>query len=178
MLWFPMISAIVFARARRGGATLDSELVVRSLAWLVSAVVAGVVRDVVLAGPTALNLPEIADQFGCRAFEGETEAAYLATAIAAARGRHLLLIEIGAQPSGGMLAELDRMTRQGGPDALALLLAAPVTRLQRLLPGRTPRVGLLAPADRCRALAGRDFAALCAALKPKALLATRADRLA
>ena len=83
-----MTSAIVFVPTATGrSAPHDGELLVRSLVWLVSAVVAGAVRDVTLAGGPGLGLCDIADQSGCGFVEGASEAACLHAALAVGRGR-------------------------------------------------------------------------------------------
>lgn len=170
-----MISAIVFvADAKRPEAERERERLVRSLIWLVSAVVAGVVRDVTLAGPSALGLADIADQSGCDVVEGERESERLRAAFVASRGSRLLVLEAGYQPSEGMIGELDGVARMIAPEASVRLLASPATPWQRLFPDRTPTVGLFAPADRCRALRNADFRQLTMALKPRANFAARA----
>ncbi|WP_158807981.1 hypothetical protein [Beijerinckia sp. L45] len=171
-----MISAIVFVSdAKRREASRERELLVRSLVWLVSAVVAGIVRDVTLAGPLELGLTDIADQSGCNIVEGEVEAERLRAAILASRGTRLLVLESGFQPMDGIIGELDSVARTIPPDASVRLLATPATTWQRLFPDQAATVGLFAPADRCRALREADFRQLVSGVKPKALFVTRAS---
>jgi len=169
-----MISAIVLVPGgARSGPSRDGELLARSLGWLVSAVVAGVVRDVTLAGPEGLGLADIAEQSGCDAVEDDHEAERLTKAVASSKQSRLLILESAFQPGDSMIGELDSLTRTMKLDQTASLLAAPATAWQGLLPGRARTVGLLAPASRCRGLAGRDFRRLKAALRPKIKFVTR-----
>ncbi len=170
-----MTSAIVFvSAARRGDASRDSELLVRSLAWLVSAVVSGVVRDVTLAGGPEIGLGDIADQAGCGFVEEAGEAACLHQALAASRGPRVLVIASGYQPGDTMVAELDGLALSLGPTDAASLLATPATPWQRLSVTAASTVGLFAPVARCRALAPRRFSQLAAELRPQKAFATRA----
>jgi hypothetical protein len=171
-----MISAIVFVSdAKRRDVSRERELLVRSLIWLVSAVVAGIVRDVTLAGRSDLGLIEIADQCGCNIAEGAGEAERIAAAIATSKGSRLLILEAGFQPADGIIGELDSVGRTVAAAASVRLLATPATAWQRLFPDQARTIGLFAPADRCRALGNVSFEHLTAGLKPKALFATRAS---
>jgi hypothetical protein len=171
-----MISAIVFvADAKRRDVSRERELLVRSLVWLVSAVVAGIVRDVTLAGRPDLGLAEIADQCGCNIAEGAGEAERLGTAIASSKGSRLLILEAGFQPTDAIIGELDGVARTLAADASVRLLATPATAWQRLFPDQARTIGLFAPADRCRALRNASFERLTTGLKPKARFATRAS---
>ena len=145
-----MISAIVLAADLRQDDDLGHvrELVVRSLVWLVSAVVSGVVRDVTLATPPGFGLSEVADQSGCNLVQEETEADRLAAAVAAARTDRLLIVRAGYEPDGRLSEELDTFMRRRGVEEVALIRAAPDTAIQRLLPDRAPVVALLVPKAR------------------------------
>ncbi len=170
-----MISAIVyvpFANARP--AARDGELLVRSLVWLVSAVVSGVVRDVTLAGGPMLGLGDIADQSGCGFVEGTSEAACLHRALAVGRGTGVLIVASGYQPGETMVGELDGLARSLGAKETARLLATPVTRWQRLSVKAAPTIGLLAPSAKCRAMPARSFPQLVAKLRPQRSFVTRA----
>jgi len=123
------------------------EIVVRSLGWLVSAVVAGVVRDVTLAVSPAADLARIAEQAGCAIVQASDEADRLAAAVAKARCDRVLVIRVGYRPLGPLIEEIDMFDRAAGRTDAALLLAAPRTLLQRLFPGSAPVVGLLAPRE-------------------------------
>ena len=170
-----MISAIVFVPDAQGqDVARESERLVRSLTWLVSAVVSGVVRDVTLAGREALGLAEVADQAGCGLVAGADEAERLRQAVAASRNPRVLILTSGFLPGDTMIGELDALTRPLAREAAVRLQASTGTLRQRLLPGGLPTVGVFAPTSRCLALPARRFPQLVAALKPKVLFATRA----
>ena len=141
-----MISAIVLAtgdppeRAR--------ELAVRSLAWLVSAVVAGVVRDVAAACPASWPVADVMEHAGCALVTAAGEAECLAAAAALAKCERVLVLRFGFQPEGPLVAEIDAAQPRLAPDEAALLLEAPASALQRLFPDRAPVVGLLLPRER------------------------------
>lgn len=146
-----MISAIVLANgappARAG------ELVVRSLGWLVSAVVAGVVRDVTAACPRDWPVEEVTEHAGCALVKAEGEAERLAAAAAIAKCELVLVLRLGYQPEGPLVAEIDAAQPRLAPDASALLLEAPATMWQRLFPDRAPVAGLLLSRERVAAQA-------------------------
>ena len=148
---------------------------VRSLVWLVSAVVAGIVCDVTLAGPEGLGLTDIAEQSGCAVVEDNSEAGRLTKAVASSKQPRLLILEFAFQPAESMIGELDSFVRGMGLDESAHLLAAPATAWQRLFPSRSRTVGLFAATSRCRGLAGRDFIRLKAGLEPRLRFVTRAN---
>ncbi len=152
----------------------ESELLVRSLVWLVSAVVSGVVRDVTLAGRAGLDLAEVAEQSGCRVVEAASERERLGRALALSKGPRVLLIHSAYRPAETMVGELDSLTHSLPPDAALRLLAAPATAWQRLRPDAAPLVGLFAPLQACRLQPSPSFSQLVADLRPKRLFATRA----
>ena len=145
-----MISVIVLVPDvhRSDDADRFREIVARSLVWLVSAVVAGIVRDVTLAGPATLGLDEIADEAGCKLVEADDEAERIGAAVAGSRDARLLVMRAGYQPDATLTADLDAFLRRAAPDAAALVLAAPETLLERILPGRALVVGVLVPVRR------------------------------
>ena len=170
-----MISAIVFLPDVPGQDVLrENERLVRSLSWLVSAVVSGIVGDVTLTGREEPGLADIADQAGCGLVTGQSEAERLRQAVASSRGSRVLILASGYQPGDTMIGELDGITRTLPPEAAVRLVVSTGTVWQHLFPSRLPTVGLFAPADRCRALPARPFRQLTADLRPQALFATRA----
>lgn len=174
-----MISAIVLVSDRQSTDDTEHahEIVVRSLVWLVSAVVAGVVRDVTLAIPPGFGLSEVADQSGCALVEAEDEGARLAAALDAVRGPRLLVLRAGFHIDAKIVEEIDGFVRRRPEEAAALILAAPQTAPQRLMPGRAPVVGLLAPKAACLAASPRGFSRLARSLRGAARLKTRAERI-
>ena len=115
----------------------------RSLAWLVSAVVAGVVRDVTAACPRDWQVEDVMEHAGCALVSAEHEAERLAATAALVKCERVLVLRLGFQPEGPLVAEIDAAQLRLGPDAPALLFEAPATALQRLFPDRAPVVGLL-----------------------------------
>lgn len=173
--WSDMISAIVLAPdVLVGEDTVRlAEIVVRSLAWLVSAVVAGVVRDVTLAAPAGLGLGEIADQAGCALVQGDTEGERLSAAVAAAKGPLLLIVLSGFVPQGGLIEEIEDLARHS-EEARAVVCVTPASLTGRLFPDRTRRVGLIARREVCRVPSARGFGALVRAAAPTRVLRSRA----
>ena len=171
-----LISVVVLVPARHRSDDPDRfrEIVARSLVWLVSAVVAGVVRDVTLAGPADVGLNEIADEAGCGLVEADDEAERIGAAVPGSRDARLLVMRAGYQPDTTLTAEMDAFIRWAAPDAAALVLAAPETLLERIFPGRAPVVGILVPVRRLGA--GR-FGRLVRRLKGAVRLRARAVRM-
>ena len=174
-----MISAIVLASEHHSGDDVEHahEVAVRSLVWLVSAVVAGVVRDVVLAVPPGLGLSDVADQSGCELVKAEDEAGRLASAITAARGPRLLVLRAGYQPDGRLAEEIDAFVRRMPDDASALVLAAPETLGQRLFPALAPAIGVLVARAACLEARPTSFSHLVRGLRRPSKLRTRAVRI-
>ncbi len=172
-----MISAIVLVpdHRRRTDVGYVREVVVRSLVWLVSAVVSGVVRDVVLAGPAGIGLGDIARQAGCKVVEALTEAERLGRAASDSRDARLLILKVGFQPEANLVEEIDAFVRRAGPEAAALILATPETMLGRISPARASVIGILIPRDRMRA---GEFRALVRATKGATRLRARATLIA
>ena len=146
----PLISVIVLVPDIHRSDDVDRfrEIIARSLVWLVSAVVAGVVREVTLAGPSGIGLGAIADGVGCRVVEADGEAERVGAAVAGSRDARLLVMRVGYQPDSNLTADLDAFVSRTGPNAVALILAAPETMLERIVPGRARVVGVLFPAQR------------------------------
>jgi len=174
-----MISAIVLASERQSGDDVEHahEIVVRSLVWLVSAVVAGVVRDVILAVPAGFGLSEVADQSGCALVEADDEAGRLQAAFAAARGPRLLVLKAGYQLDAGIAEEIDSFVRRQPAEAAALILATPETLTQRLFPGQAPPIGVLAAKTFCLEARPRSVEQLARAAQPATRLRHRAFKI-
>ena len=172
-----MMSAVVLAPDLTAQTDLGHarEITVRSLVWLVSAVVSGVVRDVVLAVPMGLALSEVADQAGCVLVEAENEAHRLSRAITESRDSRVLVVRAGFQPEQGLIDEIDAFLRRAPGAAVALVLAAPETMLQRLYPDRAPIVGVIAPRE--AAAAASSFTEYARASKRGQRLRGRAARI-
>ena len=171
-----MMSALVLAPNARAGGDLERtrEVVVRSLAWLVSAVVAGVIGDVVLAAPSLLDLGEAADLVGCRLVEANDEGDRLRQGAEACRKVRLLVMRAGFTADIGMVDELERFLR-GFPDG-AIIRATPESLLQTLMPRLAPVVGIVL--SREKASRARAFDDLVRSTKGAPHLRSRAIRLA
>ena len=171
-----MMSALVLAPDAGMVADLERtrEVVIRSLAWLVSAVVAGVIGDVVLAAPPLLDLGEAADLAGSRFIEATDEGDRLRRGAAACRKAHLLVMRGGFTAEIGMVGELERLLRER--PAGAIIRSTPEPRLQTLMPSLTPVVGIVA--SREDASLARSFDDLVRSMKGAPRLRSRASRLA
>ncbi len=168
-----MISVVLLAGDVPGPAEEVRVAVARSFGWLVSAVVAGVVGDVVAAAAPRLDLSDLADQVGCDLVQAATEADRFRDGVARARRAHILVVLAGYQPRGPLIDELDARHRSSVPVALVM---SPRTLYQRLRPSRAPIVGVLATRDLCRREA--SFAGLARACKRRDRFASDADALA
>ena len=133
-----MISVIVLAPDSWQNTPDAREIVARSLSWLVSAVVAGIVRDVSLAASPALNLGDIAVHVGCDFVEDDDEATRLHACAVKARCAQVLVVKAGFQPTGPLADELEAHGRLSS-DAPALLLATPTGFAQNLIPNLADR---------------------------------------
>lgn len=143
-----MISAIVLATGDPETSTMARETAVRSLAWLVSAVVAGVVRDVVAACPPSWPVADVMEHVGCELVVAGDEPERLAAAAALVKSERVLVLRLGFQPEGPLVAEIDAAERRLDPSAAALLLAAPSRLFERLFPDRAPIVGIMVSRSR------------------------------
>lgn len=167
-----MISAIVLVPdAKAGDVARQREIAVRSLGWLVSAVVSGVVRDVNLAAPAALDLGEVADKVGCGLLADDSEGRRLAEAGRASRCDRVLVMQSGFQPLGNLVEEID-LTQCRGAAAGALVLKVPTAFRERLLPD-SAAVGVLTTRGGVIGIGSRGFRALSRATKGFVRLHTR-----
>ncbi len=133
----------------------------RSLGALVPAAVAGVIRDVTIAGPPGLDLGLVADHAGCGFVEAAGERDWLAKALALAKGPDCLVLRAGFVPGAGFIEEL----RDQPAEARGLLRAAPVAWPERLLPVLAPVAAAIAPLDLWRAQGAHDFPRMVRGLK-------------
>jgi hypothetical protein len=140
-----MLSAVVFTPDAWISEDLakQREIVVRSLVWLVSAVVAGIVRDVTLAVPAGLGLSEVADQSGCGLVQRDAQADRLSEAARLAREERQIVLMAGFQPDHALIEEIEFLLRDEPERPIGLIRAAPTGSLERLglRPGRV--IGVL-----------------------------------
>jgi hypothetical protein len=176
-----MLSIIILCRPDPGNgcAAVAAEGIVRTLSSLVNALVRGLVRDVVLAGPEGTDLALIADHAGCVSVEAASEAECLRRALGLVRGEDVLVLLPGHVPEAGFIEEIEDLLARGPMADGRRIYAAPITYWQRLVPALTPVVGIIAPVSTCRAAdesAMSSFAALVRATRGKRALRARAHR--
>jgi len=165
-----MLSAVVFMPEDRFRKTASDPLVAlsRSLGALVTVAVEGLIRDVIIAGPSGYELGTIADHAGCAFIEGALEADWLQRALSLAHGPACLVLHAGYIPGPGFAEEvrmiLDWVKMQPG-----FWRAEPDHWIARLFPGLSPIAALAAPLDQLRASPRRDFGGLIHALRGKTL---------
>lgn len=137
-----MISVIALVVGGGGPPDRVRELVVRSLSWLVPAVVSGAVRDVVAACPEAWPVADIMDHAGCAFARADAEAERTAAALVLAKCQRLLVVRMGYRPQGPLVEEI--ASRDWDTlDWPAQLLMVPAGLFERLFPDRAPRAGVL-----------------------------------
>lgn len=119
------------------------EAVVRTLAALVGAAVADVVRDACVVGPQGERLDKIADHAGCRLVEHDDPRAALAAALGGARSERVLILDAGYAPAFGFNDEMADWLARAEPRAGALRSEAG-SLPQRLFPTLAPVAGLVA----------------------------------
>ena len=170
-----MLSAIVLACDASQPHPAEPEAVVASLAALVPAVIAGLVREAslaVTAGDAAMR--EIADHAGCRLVEAVAAADVLPAALAAARGPRVLVLRAGCVPEQGFAEELADFLRSDPADC-ALLRQMPARGLARILPSLAPVAGLVGAQSAMLEAGRRSLADLARTLHPSRVFRCRAS---
>jgi hypothetical protein len=160
-----MLSAVVFLSGdeiaeMRGDPAMA---LTRSLGGLVTAAVAGVIRDVTIAGPLGLDLATIADHAGCGLVEAPREADRLDLAFALAKGPDVLVLRAAYVPGTGFIEALRDFENRDGQ--CGFIRALPETWLQRLCPGLAPVAAAIAPLALWRAQPRQDFRRMVRGLK-------------
>jgi hypothetical protein len=176
-----MLTAIVLInpQEKQGLARRAPEEAARTLAFLVSAAVQGVVRDAVLIGEDSTALRYVADYAGCTLVsEGDPRKA-LAEALAAARSEHVFLLKAGYAAEAPLIDEIRDFLEFGrGRDGVSgRVRETPGGLVQRILPGTSPLVGVVAPRDKCRSAHARDLADMARRLCPSVTFKAGARRL-
>ena len=176
-----MLTAIVLANSqeKQGLARRAPEEAARTLAFLVSAAVQGLVRDAVLIGEDSAALRYVADYAGCTLVSEADPTKALAEALAAARSEHLFLLKAGYAAETPLMDEIRDFLEFGrGRDGVCgLVREVPGSFVQRVLPGTSPLVGLVAPREKSRAAKAHDLADIARRLRPAVLLKAGARRL-
>ena len=102
-----MLSAIVLAPSGSDPAAgRAQEATVRSLAALVGAAIADIVRDACIVGPPDARLVSVADHAGCALVEDADPARGLAAALKGARSDHVFVLAAGYAPMSGFNDEM------------------------------------------------------------------------
>ncbi|MCB1542662.1 MAG: transposase [Rhodoblastus sp.] len=170
-----MLSAIVLAPSDADlAAGRAQEAIVRSLAALVGAAVADVVRDACIAGAPHARLSAIADHAGCALVEEADSRARIEEALHAARGDRVFLLTAGYAPMSGFIDEMSDWALSAAPPAMALR-AEPDSLARRIFPALAPCAGVIALKRDIQAVVGDSPAALARKLGARTLL-TRARR--
>lgn len=170
-----MLSVIVLAPSGSDPAAgRVQEAVVRSLAALVGAAVADVVRDACILGGPADRLSSVADHAGCALVEDADPAAGLQKALRAVRGDRVFVLAAGYAPMSGFNDEMSDWSLSAMPPAVALR-AEPGSLAQRLFPSLARCVGVIGLKQDMLAVSADSPAALARKLGARALL-TRARR--
>jgi hypothetical protein len=176
-----MLTAIVLAnpQEKQELARRAPEEAARTLAFLVSAAVQGVVRDAVLIGEDSAALRYVADYAGCTLVSEPEPAKAIAEALAAARSEHVFLLKAGHAAEPPLIDEIrDFLEFSRGRDGIAgLVRAMPGSFVERILPRTSPLVGMVASRDTCRAAHARDLDDMARRLRPSVLLKAGARRL-
>lgn len=172
-----MLSVILLCNASGASNPIRPESIVRTLAPLVGAAVKGVVRDVVLAGPGETQLQVIAEHAGCSLVAEDIGGERLNRAVAAAKGRALMILGSGHVPEPGFFEEIEDLLGDGLPDQRKFLLrTAPETFFERMFP--PPPGGLIISRFLCERVGAKSLAELIAATKPPQSLQRRLRRIA
>ena len=170
-----MLSAIVLAPSDADPAAgRAQEAIVRSLAALVGAAVADVVRDACIAGPPGARLAAIADHAGCGLVEETDVLARLEKAVRAARGDRVFVLSAGYAPMSGFIDEMSDWSLSATPPAMALR-AEPDSLARRIFPALAPSVGIVAIRQDLLAAQAEAPATLVRKLRARTLV-TRARR--
>ena len=176
-----MLTAIVLANSqgKQGLARRVPEAAARTLAFLVSAAVRGLVRDAVLIGEDSAALSYVADYAGCTLVSEAEPAKALEAALAAARGEHVFLLMAGYAAEPPLIDEIRDFVElgHGREGVCGLVREAPMGLVQRIVPATSPLAGLVAPRDKSRAAKARDLGDMARRLRPKTTFAAVARRL-
>lgn len=145
-----MLSAVILAfdppmsAAPERAGEAGREAIVRTLASLIDACVAGLVADAVLVGPPDSGLGAIADEAGCGLIEAVDARSGLARALAGVRRPDVFVFTAGYALERGFVDEVRDFFAFGGRDRAHVLRRAPHSLLTRLAPWLAQPVGLIA----------------------------------
>ncbi len=165
-----MVSAVVFLNQKGDGNGPQNRQIAmsRSLGALVPAAVAGLISDVIIAGPHGLELDIIADHAGCAYVEAACEADWLRRALALAKAPNCLVLRAGYVPGFGFIEELESLAGRDLAYA-GLFRAEPRHWFERLFPSLAPIAGAIASQQNWQARRAQDFNLLSRSLKGRTL---------
>jgi hypothetical protein len=176
-----MLTAIVLAnpQEKQGLARRAAEEAARTLAFLVSAAVQGLVRDAVLIGEDSAALRYVADYAGCTLISEARPAEALAAALASARAEHVFLLKAGYAAEPPLIDEIRDFLEFGrGRDGVCgLVRETPGGFVQTVLPVLLPLAGVVARRDKSGATRARDLEHMARRLRPAATFKAGARRL-
>jgi hypothetical protein len=176
-----MLTAIVLANSqgKQGLAPQPPEQAARTLAFLVSAAVQGVVRDAVLIGEGSAALRYVADYAGCTLVTEPDPAKALGEALAAARSEQVFLLKAGYAAEPRLIDEIRDFLEFGpGREGVCGLVREMAGGfVQRVLPSTSPLAGVVATRDKSRAAKARDVSDMVRRLRPAITFKTGARRL-
>jgi hypothetical protein len=176
-----MLTAIVLTnpQEKQELARRAPEEAARTLAFLVSAAVQGLVRDAVLIGEESAALRYVADYAGCTLITESEPAKGLAAALAAGRSEHVFLLKAGYAAEPPLIDEIRDFLEfgRGREGVCGIVRAAPGGVVQRILASTAPLVGVVAPRGKGRAANARNIEDLARRLRPAVLLKSGARRL-
>ena len=176
-----MLTAIVLAnpQEKQELARRAPEEAARTLAFLVSAAVQGLVRDAVLIGEDSAALRYVADYAGCTLISEPDPAGALEAALAAARSEQVFLLRAGYAAEPPLIDEIRDFFEFGrGRDGVSgLVREMPGGIVRRILPGTSPLAGLVASRDRSRAANARGLTDMARRLRPAVTFKAGARRL-
>jgi hypothetical protein len=150
-----MFSAVVFMRDHHSE-PFSLVALSRSLGSLVGASIEGLIRDVIIAGPSGLELATIAEHAGCGFVEGEREAEWLAEALSLSKAPACVIMRAGYIPGPGFVEELRDIYDRPGL-LPGFWRAEPEHWASRLFSGLAPVAGLVASRDQLGAALAYDF---------------------
>ena len=176
-----MLTAIVLANSQEKQAFARGapEEAARTLAFLVSAAVQGLVRDAVLIGADTPAVRYVADYAGCTLIGESEPAKALAGSLEAARSEHIFLLKAGYAAETPLIDEIRDFLEfgRGREGVCGLVRETPGSFVQRLLPGMSSLAGLVALRDKGRAANARDLPDMARRLRPAVTFKARARRL-
>jgi hypothetical protein len=169
-----MLTAIVLGESDQNQklAQRAPEQAARTLAFLVSAAVQGLIRDAVLIGEDTPALRYVADYAGCSLISESDRAKAMAEALDLARGEHVFVLRAGYAAEPPLIVEIRDFIEvgPGRQGACGLVREMAGGFIERIWPAMSPLAGLVAPRDKGRAAGQGDLPHLARTLRPRVTL--------